>query len=397
MPTKAPTDVKYFHSGMPGAPVLSGTAGATLAVLDACLVTGWGLKGVDSLIIVGDEATATISTGHAMQAGTVVLIEGATPGALNGEWRATSTTVNTVKFTTTGLSDQTATGTITIKIAPAGWEKAFSGANIAAYRPADVTSSRMYLRVNDAGTTTCQVVGYESMSSVDVGTAPFPTVSQKTTGLWWQKSNAASVDARPWFIVSDGSLFYYGKAYLASLLTVFDVSAFGDCLSVKSVDPYRCVLFGRSDVGVSTPTSGAQLCSSTNAAEGNFYAARSNSGIGASVPMSRVSPPLVNPSTAIYYSGASYGPNYPNPADGGLYLSPLNILEGGGMNPAAFRGAFPGYYCCPQVIVQGSFGTGDPVVGASSLPGRTLMSVQSYYSTPPNNQTSFIDVSGPWR
>ena len=32
------TGVKYFHSELPGAPVLSGTAGSLQAVLDACLV-----------------------------------------------------------------------------------------------------------------------------------------------------------------------------------------------------------------------------------------------------------------------------------------------------------------------------------------------------------------------
>lgn len=36
------THVKYFDSTMPGAPVMSGTVGAMIAVLDACLVNGFG-------------------------------------------------------------------------------------------------------------------------------------------------------------------------------------------------------------------------------------------------------------------------------------------------------------------------------------------------------------------
>lgn len=391
------TSVKYFHSGMTGAPVLSGTAGATLAVLDACLVTGWGLKAVDSLVVAGNVATVNISSGYAVGAGTVVLIDGASPAALNGEWRTSAVTANTVQFATEGIADQTATGTITIKIAPAGWSKPFSGANIAAYQPTDPASSKMFLRVNDTGTTTCQIVGYESMSSVDVGTAPFPTVAQKATGLWWQKSNTADATARPWFVVSDGRLFYYGKAYHASNLSVFDVGVFGEALSVKSIDPFACVLFGRGDSGVAVPASDEQLCTSDYAL-GKLYVARSSSGIGSAIQMSKASPILMcYASLNRYYSGKVYGPPYPNPADGGLYLSPLNLLEGGDSNyPAGLRGVFPGYYCCPQIIPDGAFAQGNLVTGVSSLPGRILLAVQSYYTTPPNSQTSFIDISGPW-
>lgn len=39
----ADTSVKYLHSAMPGAPVLSGTAGSLISVLDACLVNGLSL------------------------------------------------------------------------------------------------------------------------------------------------------------------------------------------------------------------------------------------------------------------------------------------------------------------------------------------------------------------
>ena len=56
------TSVKYFHSELPGAPVLSGTAGSRIAVLDACLVNGWGLltKRLGSRIqIVGDDLFVT--------------------------------------------------------------------------------------------------------------------------------------------------------------------------------------------------------------------------------------------------------------------------------------------------------------------------------------------------
>ena len=49
MPTD--TTVKFYNSSMPGAPVLSGSAGAMLAVLQACLVDGWGAAAVDLSLI----------------------------------------------------------------------------------------------------------------------------------------------------------------------------------------------------------------------------------------------------------------------------------------------------------------------------------------------------------
>ena len=60
------TDVKYFHSSQVGAPVMSqgGAAGLLIALLDACLVDGFGLKTVDSIVVASGVATANVSTGH---------------------------------------------------------------------------------------------------------------------------------------------------------------------------------------------------------------------------------------------------------------------------------------------------------------------------------------------
>jgi len=54
----ADTTVKVFHSGMTGAPSLSGTAGALIAVLDALLINGFGANNLDSLVIASFQLTA---------------------------------------------------------------------------------------------------------------------------------------------------------------------------------------------------------------------------------------------------------------------------------------------------------------------------------------------------
>ena len=48
------TTVKHFHSAMSGAPVLNGTAGSLIAVLDACLQDGFGLKAASGITVASE-------------------------------------------------------------------------------------------------------------------------------------------------------------------------------------------------------------------------------------------------------------------------------------------------------------------------------------------------------
>jgi hypothetical protein len=59
-----PSSIKYFDSTMAGAPSMADAAGNLVAVLDACLVDGVGSVTLDSLVVAGDVATGTLSTGH---------------------------------------------------------------------------------------------------------------------------------------------------------------------------------------------------------------------------------------------------------------------------------------------------------------------------------------------
>src|SRR5277367_4813757 len=60
--------------------------------------------------------------------------------------------------------------------AAAGWGTAFTGTNLRAYQPA--SGNRLYLALDDTGTTSCRLTGYEAMSAVSTGTGPFPTSLQ---------------------------------------------------------------------------------------------------------------------------------------------------------------------------------------------------------------------------
>ena len=185
MASPVDTSVKFYREDFPGAPVLNGVAGAAIGLLDACLVTGFGLRTATSVVVSGGVATVTLSSDAKNPAllYSVVLVEGVTGGMtdLNGEQRVIAANTTTLQFAT-AVADGTATGTITVKTAPAGWEKRFTGTNKAAYRSLAPESLGMHLWVNDAGTTTCNVRGFETMSDVDSGTGHFPTVAESSTG-----------------------------------------------------------------------------------------------------------------------------------------------------------------------------------------------------------------------
>ena len=84
--------VKYFNSGMTGAPQIANNWGDLVTMLDACLVNGFALKAIDTLTCLDSIATATISAGHAYRPEQVVEIAGANQPEYNGQFRVIATT-----------------------------------------------------------------------------------------------------------------------------------------------------------------------------------------------------------------------------------------------------------------------------------------------------------------
>jgi len=390
------TSVKFFHDALPGAPVMSGQAGSLIAILDACLVNGFGLKTVDSLAVSGGIATATISTGHSAVPQTVVLISGATPAGLNGEKKVISTTTNTITFDATGISDQTATGTITLKLAPAGWEKAFSGTNLAAYKSANPSASGCFVRFDDAGTTTATFRGYESMTDVSAGSGIFPTAAQESGALLAMKSTAADATARKWFVIANDKMAYVGLSRLdGANAGCYAGIYFGDIISRKSADPWRFAVHGGDTSGYSpTATNNPFVASDGANLNGINYMPRDSSGTGGSVRYITASLQI---NQSGYVSGNGLMP-YPNPADNGLILSPLAVIE---LTAKTLRGELPGLLLCPQNAANRICPDGSSlttfITDVPSQPGRTILAVPmasgSYQGA---FAPGFIDLTGPW-
>jgi len=390
--TAASTSSKYFHSAMTGAPTLSGTAGSLIAILDACLVDGFNLKTLDSLVVSNGIATASISLGvGAFEADTVALIAGATPSGLNGEKRIISVTANTFTFDATGISNQTATGTITAKLAPAGFAKAFSGTNLAAYRASDVTGTRLFLRVDDTGTTNARVVGYESMTDVNTGSMPFPTAVQQSGGYYWPKANAANGTARAWTVVADSKTFWV-HLHTATENLGYDgcTVGFGDFNSFKSGDAYACMLLGATtDLSASTAATAQCVAhvyqdSVTNA---GAAVARSFTGLGSAILPGRRAESYVYTDG---YSGNAAFAVYPNGADNSLILSRLLAVETG----PHIRGVLRGPMFAAQLCYT-SFNWRDKV----TYNGRKYLAIKGNspaQSTLSGGALTFFDITGPW-
>lgn len=387
------TTVKWLNSQTPGAPTLSGTAGDMLSVLNACLVNGWGSAVVDSIVVVSNVATVTKS-GHPFSPGQIAEIAGAAPAGLNGQKRVLTTTASTYTFDATGIPDQTATGVITHKVAALGWTKPFADAgNVGVYRLNSVEGTGSYLRVTDSGTSDARCVGYESMSDLSTGVGPFPTGLQQPGGTYWPKSGTANSTTRPWILVGDDRGFYlcsspYQDAGMGGVGSSWKLVAyFGDFTSNKAVDPDRAMISGSSTPTSSSLATTIRCMSFRSSSVTSAYLRRGTSGIGGAVQLYRTWHKPV-PSSADSYSGDSVASlSFPNPADNGFYVSPVDLSE---VN--MYRGQAPGFYCTAHNLYTGTpLPETSQINGVVGLPGRTLMSIAT------SNGVGLVDITGPWR
>lgn len=399
-----PTSVKNFNSASPSAPVLHGNPGSMIALLDAVLVNGYGQKTLDQLVVASNVATCTVSAGHGYFTNQVVTLAGATPSGLNGDIRITVLSATAFKFSTTGISDQTATGTITAKVTPLGWTKPFSATNMGAYKSSDPFSTGMYLRVDDTGVVTARharVVGCEGMADISSFTGQFPTTAQLNGGLYWGKSASLDTTARNWFIIGDERCFYFAVAPSPSNPINGSIIYFaGDFLPQGSVDQYNYLVGGPTSDYTTYGSGAIYFCASTTAVSGAIagYLPRLNSQLGGSIQAYRAGAMGWGSdySGSVSYAGGNL-PSFPNPIDGGILVTQVFLVEVTG-NARGLRGTYPGLYHMPLAGSNLAYNHLDLVAGVDTLPGKTLLAVR----TGNPQQTAYagcslFDMLGPWR
>jgi hypothetical protein len=318
-----------YYSTDTGIPVKTGQAGANIAIYDAVLVNGFNSKTGVTIARTGSVATAT-KTAHGYRNGQILLMSGATQTEYNGLFRISNVTTNTWDFTVTGTPATPATGAPASIVAPAGWTKPFSGTNKAVYR-SPAGTNQFYYRIDDSGTTTSRLIGYETMTDVDTGTGLFPTAVQLSGGLYLQKSSTADATARPYVIITNGKIVYERVRRAASSCST---SAMGDYTSRKSGDAYGSLVAGAFSAAFSSGDAlENSLC--TMGASSSLYTVRSYTQVGSALTLSRYADERVTNALC-----GSAGYTFPHPVDGALDLAQVRLFE----STTLHRGWLPGFF-----------------------------------------------------
>jgi hypothetical protein len=416
--------VKHYNSGMQGAPQLANAWGDMTALLDAVLVDGFNLRTVDSLTFADGIATARVNAGHLYLVDQVVTIAGANQAEYNGEVRVLSTTSLEFTFAVAGTPVTPATGTISVKVAPLNFERAFSATNKRVYRSKNVLSNRPFLRVDNsldpAYTTTyakkAKVLMAENMSDVDtvVGAqAPFDPLRplQNTVGSgsgatavdgWYKwyyskldqnyaESSGGTGGNKSWVLVGDDRGFY--------LFNEWQVSVYGragyfftDFASFRQGDAYNTLLTATELYIAANASPGY------NGADHNNYCNRSLDVTGKALMRDhlqvgnyiRAGFLALNTNNAQQISGYSTGIPWPNGPDYGLILHPVYLRH---ESPGHLRGKMPGIFWIHNDSPMADLNI---VSGVTGYPGRKFLIVNSGYSTAGNVARYAFDITGPW-
>ena len=226
-----PSNVSWFSSSATNAPQMMGDSnGDMLKVLDACLINGYGAQAVISTAKNGEFVTFTTAPNHGYLERQYLAVSGATSAALNGKHRVASVTSDTVTIYVPAVTNTS--GTISIKVAPLGWESVFGSTEPLkrAYRSKSTSSLKriLYLdmSLNTGHKYHATTPAKRAMVSVCTEMATLGDLSHSLTmdtdptatfvngsAHWYQKRALANTSAVPktksvWRLVGNGDFFY---------------------------------------------------------------------------------------------------------------------------------------------------------------------------------------------
>lgn len=378
--------VKWFSSAMEGAPVLSAAAGAGIAVLDACLLTGFGLRTDASLTVTDEVATVTFASAHAYLVAAVIEVAGATTlTGCNGEQRVTWVNSSSLKFDAPGVADGTASGTITVKIPGSGtWAKSFASSGKGMYKSTAPGATGIYLRVDDSNTATGWNTGGCNMRVAQVVN---PTDFDTWTEGWAlstaiiRKSDATTgTAARNWLLLTDG--YYFHLFTRPSTTGARSLYGHGDIVSWRPGDQYHCLTI----IGNNTNAAGYGANNTGVLPQGAYrgLARDYNQGLGTVNPLMYGS----SASTGLGYGGFPY----PSLPDNSL-LTHAPILVG--LDASGPRGIWPGVLQILQTVA--GFTAPQILTELSGVAGWWLAYPVATTTGSGTEGTALFDLTGPWR
>jgi hypothetical protein len=398
------TDVRHFQSDDPGAPALNHVKGTLFAVLDACLLTGYGAFTPDSIVAADGWAVVTKSTGHGYRDAVVVLVSGASPAGLNGTFRIEGLSSTQFRYPIDMVA--TATGTISIKMAPQGnWEVADS---VSDWR-------RLYCSTHSLAFPDRGLEVYDTDNTGEWVDCRYGTGYWAVFRGWYATSFASGgafekgsrlLKARtaatyPWRVVCDSRAIYFqcgGQGNSGTTIGNWpNVCFFGD--AAKAPNNY-CTLSAGMSLGSTT------LQYAPNASSFSRVAGASSTDYGFML-RDDVDSANVGYSMGLSAAGLSYSWNPTYLGYDGYVPYPLSGTADGALIQEAplarqntsnkFAGCMPGVYVFPHSISY--FSDNTPLEWAEE--NRLLLALKSNCpgasSTTYRPSGGFIDLIGPWR
>ncbi len=236
-----------------------------------------------------------------------------------------------------------------------GWTRAFSGSNVRVFRNAPITGTGFYLRVDDTAQRSALVRGFATMSDIDTGTDPAPTIALKPSGSRWDKSSVANAEGREWVAVGTEKFFYLfidtSAQYQRYGGQAMHPHYAGDMVSLKPGDRHHYVVSYKGSDQEMSSTIGYSLKGNYSWSNSPTADSATSCFIGRNASANPGSIRAALMADGQYTSG-SFGnstqfPPYPYPLNSGLLYSPVVVFEASYVP----RGYLPGLYApihrCP--------------------------------------------------
>jgi len=288
--------------------------------------------------------TLSYTTPHGYEDKVWLRLDGAAGGSIVR--RATVTGASALTIAAAEFVDGAVAGTLSTRVAPADWEEVFTGTLKAVFRSKveGPGSTRFFYRVSDAvassaGSQPRIIRGFESMTDVDAGIGPFPTVAQAADpGVLI--SRATTSTARAWAVVCDARTVYISLG----------VSSDTDAQNFWWGDESR---FGNADVFCAGITGSASLAQGASR-----WRPRLAAGTGTAITSGQYS-----------FFGTTVK-TYPSPIDGGMVIA-RPVLTTDANSATDYRSTMRGLmHCSANPVPSGQLWTTMEVSGIS---GRTLL------------------------
>ena len=384
-------DVVWYHSTETGAPTMNNAAGSLIAVLDACLITGFRQQTLTGMVVAGNVATATLS-GHGYANQMMVEISGAGISALNGRKLITVTESGTFTFPAPGVADTNPVGgTIVAKRSPLGWTKPASGTNLAIYARSDVGAATQYLRVDDTGASPAgSTYAYLSLLESYTDTS---TYTSAANGYWLKGAN--NTTPKHWILVGDSRTFYLwteDSTYTFNTYGGVHPQGFGDIVSFRAGDAYRSFIAYHNGTSASSNALSSAYSQQANNTSGYITVCRQVSQLAGGAALWPLGINGVSAAGISVGGNANYGQLYPSPVDNGVPFSyPVMVAENNSTFKYPVRGILPGIAHPLAQNLQSLHKS--PLTGLIGT-DRTFLPVNTMNVT--SVGVLMLDITGPW-